>query len=146
MNIHFICRGNVLRSLIAETYLKSLGIKGITTVSSGTNVNWSDTQERKYFANTLLVLGRHKILPYVKSNAEQLTQKRLDDCGDVIVVMNQRVIDEAIQIVKMPDSIYNWEIIDIGEGSRTNRDNRESYEEEIYQEITNKVDELILTL
>jgi predicted protein tyrosine phosphatase len=42
MNIHFICRGNVLRSLIAETYLRSLELPNITVISSGTNVNWDD--------------------------------------------------------------------------------------------------------
>lgn len=36
MNIHFICHGNVLRSLIAETYLRSLGIDGVNVASSDT--------------------------------------------------------------------------------------------------------------
>ncbi|MNI60147.1 hypothetical protein D3C73_1153410 [compost metagenome] len=57
--------------------------------------------------------------------------------------MNQRVIDEAVKIVKLPSNTFNWEIIDIGEGHRTVSDSRESYEEEIYQEIKQKVDELI---
>lgn len=143
MNVHFICRGNVLRSLTAETYLKSLCIDGIDVISSGTNVNWSDPQEREYFANTLTVLDRHGIKSYAKSNAEQLTQERIDNYHDIIVLMNQRVVDEAVKIVNLPSNNYNWEIIDIGEGHRTNHDSRESYEEEIYQEIKYKVDELL---
>lgn len=143
MNIHFICRGNVLRSLIAETYLKSLKIDNINTMSSGTNVDWSDAQEREYFANTLSVLKKHGIVSYAKSHAEQLTQTRIDTCHDVIVFMNQRVVDEAAKIVVLPSHYLNWEIVDIGEGHRVDGDSRELYEEEIYQEIKQKVDDLL---
>lgn len=143
MNIHFICRGNVLRSLIAETYLRSLNIRDINVLSSGTNVNWSDLQEREYFANTLSVLERHGIQSFAKLNPEQLTQERIDNNHDTVILMNQRVIDEAVKIVKLPSNTFNWDIIDIGEGHRTVSDSRESYEEEIYQEIKQKVDELI---
>jgi len=142
VNIHFICRGNVLRSLIAETYLKSLNIKGVNVISSGTNVNWSDPQEREYFASTLAVLDRHGIKSFAKSKPEQLTQARIDTNHDVVVLMNERVVDEAAKIVTLPKDVLDWAIIDIGEGHRTDSNNRESYEEEIYQEITKKIDSL----
>lgn len=142
MNVHFICRGNVLRSLIAETYLKSLNIKDVTVISSGTNVNWDDPQEQEYFANTIAVLDRHGIKSFAKAKPEQLTQKRIDMNHDVVVLMNQRVVDEAIKIVDLPPDTYIWEIVDIGEGHRVDKDNRLSYEEEIYQEITQKVNKL----
>lgn len=142
MNVHFICRGNVLRSLIAETYLKSLKIDDINVISSGTNVNWSDPQEREYFANTLEVLKRHEINTYAKKQPNQLDQSRVDEYNDVIVLMNERVADEASRLVKFPAEAHNWMIVDIGEGDRTNEAEREQYEEAIYQEITQKVDEL----
>jgi len=143
MNIHFICRGNVFRSLIAETYLHSLQLSGIDAISSGTNVNWDDPQEKEYFANTLTLLERHGIKEFAKTTPEQLTQDRIDTHHDVIVLMNQRVIDEARNITTLPGNIKNWNIIDIGEGHRTNQTHRELYEEEIYEEIIRKVDELI---
>lgn len=142
MNIHFICRGNVLRSLIAETYLRSLNIKDVNVMSSGTNVDWSDPQEREYFANTLTVLNRYDILSFAKQQPEQLTQERIEN-QDIVVIMNQRAIDEARRIVTLPADILNWEIVDIGEGHRTDRSNRELYEEEIYKEITEKVNSLV---
>jgi protein-tyrosine-phosphatase len=142
MKVHFICRGNVLRSLIAETYLKSLKIDGIDVISSGTNVNWDDAQERQYFANTLEVLKRHKIITHAKSQPNQLDQTRVDEFNDIIVLMNERVADEANRLVKFPVEAHNWMIVDIGEGDRTNEDEREQYEEAIYQEITKKVDGL----
>jgi protein-tyrosine-phosphatase len=143
MNIHFICRGNVLRSLIAETYTKSLKRDDISVISSGTNVNWDDPQEQEYFANTIAVLKRHGIASFVKENAEQLTQERIDSHHDSVVFMNQRVVDEAVKLVTLPFNTHNWDITDIGEGSRTDRNSRESYEEEIYSEITQKIDELL---
>src|SRR4051812_15204135 len=110
MNIHFICRGNILRSLVAETYLKSLGLRGVSVTSSGTNVNWEDRTERKYFSNTLRLLNTHGIEAHVKDLPEQLTQLRADN-KDVTVCMNQRVIDEAGAIVKLPKDIVNWNIV-----------------------------------
>jgi protein-tyrosine-phosphatase len=142
MNIHFICRGNVLRSLIAETYVKSLHLKGINVTSSGTNVDWSDASEKEYFSNTLALLEKHGIQTYAKSFPEQLTQQRADN-QDITICMNQRVVDEASKLVLLPGKVINWNIVDIGEGTRVVKDNRLTYEEEIYKEITEGVDELI---
>jgi protein-tyrosine-phosphatase len=128
MNVHFICRGNVLRSLVAETYLKSLNLKDINAISSGTNVNWDDPQEREYFANTMSLLNRHDIKSFAKTKPDQLTQDRIDSNEGTVVFMNQRVIDEAEAIIKLPQNALNWEIVDIGEGHRMDAGNRESYE------------------
>jgi protein-tyrosine-phosphatase len=142
MNIHFICRGNILRSLVAETYLKSLNLKNLHVTSSGTNVNWEDETERKYFSNTLRLLNNHGIEAHVKDLPEQLTQSRIDN-NDVTVCMNQRVVDEAGAIVKLPKDVINWNIVDIGEGHRIVEADKELYLEEIYKEITDKVDKLV---
>ena len=73
MNIHFICRGNILRSLVAETYLRSLGLKDVTVTSSGTNINWQEEVERRYFSDTLRLLDTHAIKEYAKDLPDQLT-------------------------------------------------------------------------
>lgn len=143
MNVHFICRGNVLRSLIAETYLKSLKLNNVNVISSGTNVNWNDDTEKGYFANTLALLDRHYIKPYAKSIPDQLSQERAND-QDITICMNLRVVDEASAIVTLPKNVINWSIIDIGEGTRTVESDRELYEEEIYKEITDKVARLVI--
>ncbi len=142
MRIHFICRGNVLRSLIAETYLRSLQLPNITTTSSGTNVDLSSTSEREFFANTIALLKAHGIAKYAKNTSHQLTKERTAD-QDVTVFMNQRVINEADAIVQLPENTLNWGIVDIGEGYRTIAKDRQQYEEEIFQEIVQKVDELV---
>lgn len=133
-----------MRSLIAETYLRSLEIEDINVISSGTNVSWGDPQEKEYFANTLTVLDRHNIKHLAKSVPDQLTSERLSANGNIIILMNQRVVDEAIKLVALPLEAQNWEITDIGEGHRTDPASREKYQEDIYQEITRKVDRLLL--
>lgn len=145
MKVHFICRGNVLRSFVAETYLRSLNLKNVNVISSGTNVDWNDPVEREYFSNTLDLLDRHAIKPYVtKDRAERLTQGRTDG-QDITVCMNQRVVDEAGAMVELPKDVINWDIVDIGEGHRIVKNDREQYEEEIYKEITDNVDNLVKT-
>lgn len=146
MNIHFICRGNVLRSLIAETYLASLQLPDVRIISSGTNVDWSSPQEQEFFANTLAILNRHGINHFAKAHAEQLTQDRIDSHHDIVVMMNQRVIDEATKFVTLPATPLNWHITDIGEGDRTDQNQREQYEEEIYQEIVESVRTLLISI
>jgi protein-tyrosine-phosphatase len=144
MSIHFICRGNILRSLVAETYLKSFNLKNLNITSSGTNVNWEDETEKQYFSNTLRLLDRHGIKKYVKDLPEQLTQARADN-KDLTICMNQRVIDEAEAIIRLPSDIINWNITDIGEEHRIVEGDKELYLEEIYKEIIEKVDELVKT-
>jgi protein-tyrosine-phosphatase len=146
MKIHFICRGNVLRSLVAETYVKSLKLKDVECISSGVKVDLYDSTERGYFQNTLGLLERHGIARYAKQISHQLTQERVDS-ADVTVCVNQRAFDEAALIVTLPENTIIWDIVDIGEGRRAiNKDVlsiRMSYEDEIYTEIKVRVDELV---
>jgi protein-tyrosine-phosphatase len=145
MKIHFICRGNVLRSLIAETYLRSLELPNITVSSSGTNVDVNDPTEREYFANTIALFKRHNLERYAKNTSHQLTQERTDS-QDTTVCMNQRVVDEAKSLVDLPKNTINWDIVDIGEGHRTVPADIRLYEEEIFKEIVARVDEFVKQL
>ena len=142
MKIHFICRGNVLRSLIAETYLRSLQLPGVMATSSGTNVDLSSKTERAFFANTIELFKHHGIVEYAKNTSDQLTQERADN-QDLTISMNQRVVDEAKAIVLLPENTVHWDIMDIGEGHRTVREDVRTYEEEIFKEIAARVDELV---
>lgn len=145
MNIHFICRGNVLRSLIAETYVKSLELNQIMVSSSGTAVNLDDLQEHLFLLATKDLLTRHGIEKYAKAQSDQLTQERADG-HDLTICMNLRVFDEAAKIVRLPGKVIHWDITDIGEGNRTKREDTPQYEEDIYSEIIARVDELLDTI
>jgi protein-tyrosine-phosphatase len=143
MHILFVCRGNVFRSLTAETYLRSLDLPNVTASSCGTNVDSSLPQERIYFNNTLELLGRHGIRQFAKDQSHELTQQEVDK-SDVVVLVNQRAADEASAQVTLPDSTVVWHIVDIGEGDRiATETNRVELEELIYGELTEAVDELV---
>jgi protein-tyrosine-phosphatase len=143
VTIHFICRGNVNRSLIAETYLTSLRLTDVDAKSSGTHVDLTDETEHVYYLNTVKLLKRHGIDANVKPGPEQLTQERIDQ-HDITICMNQRVRDEARAIVALPKIVTDWDITDIGEGDRiATNGNLYQLEEVIYQEITTKVDALV---
>lgn len=142
MNIHFVCRGNVLRSHIAEAYLKSLELKDVAVTSSGTVADEYRESNREFIINARDLLVRHGLSQFVKDVPEQLTQDRLTG-QDIVVLMNQIVHDEAMPIVVLPKNTIYWNIIDVGEGDRTIESNRLEYEEIIYQEVTNKVDDLV---
>jgi protein-tyrosine-phosphatase len=74
MIIHFICRGNSFRSIIAEAYLNSLEIKDWTVLSSGTIAVPDKARNLPYYGMTLELLGKHGIREFAKAGyGDQLT-------------------------------------------------------------------------
>jgi protein-tyrosine-phosphatase len=87
MIIHFICRGNVFRSIIAEAYANSLGVTGWSVLSSGTAGALDKAQNLVYHGTTLELLRRHGIGEFAKADyGDQLTQARLAG-ADITVCM-----------------------------------------------------------
>lgn len=145
MIIHFICRGNSFRSIIAEAYLNSLGIKGSRVMSSGTTAESDKARNLIYYRMTLDLLEKHGIREFAKAGyGDQLTQSRLEKT-DITVCMNQRVYDECPRSVTFPASPRIWSVADIGEPGRISNAESERglYREEAYQEIVKNVDRLI---
>jgi len=145
MIIHFICRGNSFRSIIAEAYLNSLGIRDSGALSSGTVAELYKARNEPYHRLTLELLDQHGIREFAKAGyGDQLTQARLEK-ADITVCMNQRVYDDCLRRVTFPASPRIWSVADIGEPGRiahTEEENRR-YREEAYQEIAGNVDRLV---
>jgi protein-tyrosine-phosphatase len=143
--IHFICRGNSFRSIIAEAYLNSLEIKDSRVLSSGTTAASGKARNLVYYRMTLELLEKHGIREFAKADyGDQLTQSRVNE-ADITVCMNQRVYDECLRCVTFPASPRIWSVADIGEPGRISNveSERDLYREEAYQEIVKNVDRLI---
>ena len=145
MLIHFVCRGNAFRSLIAEAYLNSLGIKDLNVLSSGTAAASEKARNLASYRKTLELLEKHGIREFAKAGyGDQLTQSRLEK-ADITVCMNQRVFDECLRYVIFPASPRIWSVADVGEPGRISNveSERRLYREEAYEEIVENVDRLI---
>jgi protein-tyrosine-phosphatase len=143
--IHFICRGNLFRSIIAEAYLNSLEVQGCSVLSSGTTAILDKERNLLYYSKTLELLQKHGIREFTKADyGDQLTQARLEK-ADISICINQRVYDECLRIVTFPAEPRIWSVADLGEPGRIahNESDEELYREEAYQEIVENVDRLV---
>jgi protein-tyrosine-phosphatase len=145
MIIHFICRGNAFRSIIAEAYINSLGLENLTALSSGTAAAADRARNQTAYAETLALLAKNGIREYAKNGyGDQLTPSRLAGT-DVAICMNQRVYDECQPLVSLPVSTHIWAVADIGEPGRVAQTKRGKalYREEAYHEIVKGIHQLI---
>jgi protein-tyrosine-phosphatase len=148
MIIHFICRGNAFRSIIAEAYINSLGFENIKALSSGTAAAADRARNQAAYTGTLALLAKNGIREFAKKGyGDQLTPSRLAGT-DVAICMNQRVYDECQPLVRLPASTRIWSVADIGEPGRVahTEHSKALHREEAYQEIVKGIRQLITGL
>jgi len=148
MIVHFICRGNAFRSILAEAYLNSLKIENLQAISSGTVAAAERSGNLAYYSETLGLLANNGILEFAKADyGDQLTPARLAGT-DVVVCMNQRVYDECQPLAGLPVSTRIWSVNDLGEPGRVAHSVPEQtrYREEAYHQIVECIDQLVIEL
>ena len=148
MLIHVICRGNVLRSVIAEAYINALRIPETTVMSSGTVADVHRDRNAPNVPRIRELLRRHGVAEFAKPVlGDQLTQQRFD-AGDLTVCVNQIVHEEVCSLFTPSDSLVVWDVADIGETGRIPRDDGDfdRYLELVYDEITRHADVLVADL
>ena len=145
MTIQFICRGNVFRSIIAETYLRSLQLPHVISRSSGIVAARDKESNRSSNLEVRALLERRGILSYAKPQYGDNTTQESLDTSDVNVFLNEIAHQEAMEQFIVPESSIVWRVADFGEHGKTPRgdDDRLRLLDETYDEITRGVDHLV---
>jgi len=146
--VHFICRGNSFRSIIAEAYLNSLRVTRLRATSSGTTGAAHRAANMAAYTATLGILARNGIREFAKAGyGDQLTQSLLAG-ADVVVCLNQRVRDECQRLVTLPPGTRVWSVADIGEPGRVahTEAERNLCRQAAYHEIAQAVRRLLAEL
>jgi protein-tyrosine-phosphatase len=143
--VHFICRGNSFRSIIAEAYLNSLRVKNLQAISSGTTAAAHKAQNLPVYTETLGLLAKNGIQEFAKAGyGDQLSQSLLAG-SDIVICMNRRVYDECEPLVSLPAETRVWSVADIGEPGRIAHTEAEKmlHREDAYHEIAARVSDLV---
>ena len=145
----FVCRGNVFRSLIAETLLRSRQLPNVVVKSAGTVATQYREENSPIYKHMQEFLADHGLSEYMKDGyGEQLTQQLLDS-ADVVVLVNDRVREEAEAAgLSLPKQVLMWDVTDMGEGERVPKNKQEelAYEEEVFKEISQHVNDLTVLI
>ena len=147
MIVHYICRGNAFRSIIAEAYTRSLRIPGLDVTSSGTVASEYREYNIPTYAQVSSLLAAHGLGDFTKDHyADDLTQAFIDH-ATVVVCLNSIVYDEASNGWQLPEQTYVWDINDIDEFGHVpgGEAERQAFMEATFHAITARVDEFVRT-
>jgi len=145
MVIYFICRGNVFRSMIAETYLRSLNIPNVTVLSGGTVASRYRESNARVYPEIRALLKNHGIEKYMKNHYGDDVEQRLLDTSDRVICLNSIIYDELRASFKVPDNTEVWNVADVDETGRVieAEEDREAFRDGSYELIIKNVDALV---
>ncbi len=148
MTIHFVCRGNVFRSFIAEAYLNSLQIPGMKVLSSGTVAAEYKQRNASSYPKMIELLKKHSIERFAKKNyGDDLTQEKIKQSA-ILIFMNRLAYEEALNKFHLPKEVIVWNIADINETDQAvgTIEERQAYCEFVYSEIAKNINKVLETL
>ena len=142
MRVHFICRGNAYRSLLAEAYFKTRSTIPVT--SSGVVADIYREYNKSVIVKTRKFLESKKLPPALAKAPIQLTDERLHK-DDTLVCVNKEAEKDLLRLFRPLSKPIVWDIADYDEpeGGQAAGLSREEYTKIIYKKMTQKVDKLI---
>lgn len=149
MHIHFVCSGNVFRSRLAEAYLRSKELAGITASSSGTRAGKHPNGPVSWI--TALLLKIDQLVPFMTESWQQSTTE-LFEAADLIVFMLPEHYKWAQDVAGYDGDNYEiWGIEDFTTECSSRKFNlchviEVERAEGIFSKIKSKVDELVTRL
>lgn len=125
----FVCSGNSYRSPVAEALLRKYAPAGVEADSAGTSpINYISIHAREFLEN-------EDAAQFLKKSPEGIDSKRLGDY-DLIVVMEMQHKFSVLR--RCPECAGKVEVWNIDDPYDTTME----YEQEIYQQIKTKVQQL----
>lgn len=127
-SIHFICRGNVYRSRLAEALARSILEEKNRAKISSSGIEAKKALNGDVSAETVRLLSEENLRHYLYPVWRQTTQEVIED-NELIVFMSQTLYAQAKEMFKIPkDKVQVWNIPD---------------KDGVYPDIKNKVAELL---
>jgi protein-tyrosine-phosphatase len=147
MHVHFVCRGNLYRGRLAEAYLRSKQIPGLTVTSSGTEAD----QHKHYIGpiswEALRLIKNNNLVAFMKLLPEKTTGQALSQ-ADIVIFFgkeNYEAIQSGFPHLNVNSQI--WEIPDIAlanyRPSVTDDTKCMEISERTFIQIKQNVDELV---
>ncbi|MGD0284303.1 MAG: NUDIX domain-containing protein [Candidatus Saccharimonadales bacterium] len=113
LKIHFVCRGNVYRGRLAETYLRSKKLPDIEISSSGIEANKVSASDIQILP--ILIANQLGLNTWQDFSCQQTTQELLDS-ADMVIFMNDDIAkDTAARLSYIPEKAEIWDIINLDE-------------------------------
>lgn len=140
MIIHFVCSGNIYRSRLAETYLNSKKLSGITAISSGINALKNNNRPISWLTQRLFEV--YKLVPFQKLKWTQTTEEALNST-DLTVFFGKKYYQYCVNNFGYNSTNFEiWEIKDLNKNIKNHLKKIEKTEK-TFEKIRQKVDKLI---
>lgn len=144
MKIHFVCTSNTFRSRMADTYLKSKKITGLSVSSSGIEAKDGPNGPITWYAQR--IIQRNNLISFEPPSWAQTTGDILKE-QDFVIFMEKWHYEASIKrFGYIPGNFEIWDIEDLNGKPGETDVSKMQRSEEIYNKIANKIDDMILKL
>ena len=112
-HVHFVCRGNLYRGRLAEAYLRSKQIPGLTVTSSGTEADEHQRSISPISWEALRLLKNHRLVVFTKLLPEKTTEMVLSRATVVIFFGEEIYAAVRARFAHLTMNHQIWDIPDI---------------------------------